>query len=94
MKLLSGNPDGFAFVFEFQRTVNKGNRLTIYPELCEQPEHGYARSSFLVFTPLAVLYPIFANLQKAVFSPSQSCKTVFYGLSVFCLSCCNKSFIC
>jgi hypothetical protein len=26
MKLLSGNPDGFYFVFEFQSSTNKGNR--------------------------------------------------------------------
>ena len=30
MKLLSGNPDGFALVFEFQSTLEKDNRLTIY----------------------------------------------------------------
>jgi hypothetical protein len=26
MKLLSGNPDGFALVFELQSSTNKGNR--------------------------------------------------------------------
>jgi hypothetical protein len=26
MKLLSGNPDGFALFFEFQRTMGKGYR--------------------------------------------------------------------
>jgi len=29
MKLLSGNPDGFDFIFEFQSPKNKGNRLII-----------------------------------------------------------------
>jgi hypothetical protein len=29
MKLLSGNPDGFAFIFEFQSTTGKINRLTL-----------------------------------------------------------------
>jgi hypothetical protein len=29
MKLLSGIPDGFALVFEFQSSTNKGNRLKI-----------------------------------------------------------------
>jgi hypothetical protein len=29
MKLLSGNPDGFAFVFDHLIAEEKGNRLTI-----------------------------------------------------------------
>jgi len=29
MKLLSGNPDGFALVFEFKSSSKEGNRLTI-----------------------------------------------------------------
>jgi len=45
MKLLSGNPDGFALVFDFLSTKEKGNRLTIQLpslscsliELCQQP---------------------------------------------------------
>jgi hypothetical protein len=30
MKLLSGNPDGFALVFEFNNEPKEDNRLTIY----------------------------------------------------------------
>jgi hypothetical protein len=49
---------------------------------------------FIFFAPRPSRFQIFANLQKVLIPSSQLCKTVFYGLSGFYLSCCNKSSIC
>jgi len=44
MKLLSGNPDGFDFVFEFKSPTQKGNRLTLCCPLYREAKLNFAIS--------------------------------------------------